>query len=129
MLDLVESPIRGKISDYGMEILKAKIGAINSPTNSKKLLKPFEIFGIKLTKKDIEALDHRNDFLHGKSPYSEKDNEPEDLKLARIAAHLFSLLTILILKFIEYKGHVVNYPAWIQINRNEPITEPPYKMI
>jgi len=55
------------ISDYGKRVLESKINSFNSPTNTKKLSKPFEIYGIKLSTEDIEILSHRNKFLHGSS--------------------------------------------------------------
>ncbi|MFT5971179.1 MAG: hypothetical protein ACI8ZO_001698, partial [Flavobacteriales bacterium] len=113
------------ITDYGQTILSAKIADINKPTNSKKLSKPFEILGIKLSKEDISILNHRNKFLHGTSPVSEN----EEIELRLIISRIELMLNRLILKYIGYSGHIINYYAWIQKNSKREITDHPFKII
>jgi hypothetical protein len=66
------------ISEEGMKILKKKVANINSPTNSFKLSKPFEIQRIKLSPRDVKILNERNSYLHGSSS-SERKGELNSL--------------------------------------------------
>lgn len=117
------------LSDYGEQILKAKINDLNKPTNSKKLTKPFELYGIHLSKDDINILNYRNKFLHGSSPFNEEELLNKDKEINYISKKLHFLTNCLILKYIGYKGHIVNYPAWHQFNWKEKITDPLYVVI
>lgn len=104
----------GDIGDEGTKILKNKISNLNSPTNRDKLIKPFEIYNIKLTKKDIQSIDKRNKYLHGKTPLNTK----ELFELNKLALELHYLAGCLLLKYVGYEGHVINLPIWY-IYKNE----------
>jgi len=117
------------ISKYGLQILKSKINDIDKPTNSKKLSKPFEIYGIELTKEDIEILSHRNKFLHGTSPYNDEELKEKEYDLIYIITRLELMINSLMLKYIGYKGHIINNPALLQINSKKEVTEPPFKLL
>lgn len=105
------------ISDYGKDILNAKINALNSPTNAKKLSKPFELFGIVLPEEDVSILNTRNKFLHGTSPLAEGE-APEELQA--IVNKLLFMLMILMLKYAGYYGHIIHYPDWIKYRYISP---------
>ena len=109
----------GFIDNYGLDILKSKLNNLNAPTNAKKLSKPFEIYGINLTKADLDILNHRNKFLHGTSPFAEDELPGKTLELGLIVARLWGLLNMLMLKYVGYRGHVKNLPAWILHNRKQ----------
>jgi hypothetical protein len=117
------------ISDYGMKIIESKINDINKPTNSKKLSIPFELYKIKLTKDDLEILNHRNKFLHGTSPFSEEELKEKEHEIKFIIARLHYMINSLMLKYIDYSGHIINYPAWIQFNRKEKVTDHLFRII
>lgn len=117
------------ISDYGNDILKAKIENINSPTNSKKLSKPFEILNLKLTKSEHLVLNHRNKFLHGTSPFQETDLENKENDIAYISKKLLTLCNSLILKYCGYSGHMIDYGGFHQLNWEDKVTEHLFKVI
>lgn len=117
------------IGDYGMQIIYSKINDINRPTNSKKLSMPFEIFKIKLSKEDLEILNHRNKFLHGTSPFTDDDLKNKEYELKFIVAKLENMLNILMLKYIGYTGHIVNYTVEIQQKFQKEITENKFILI
>ena len=96
-----------QIGDYGMAILNAKIENVNSPTNTKKLSKPFELYNIQLSKDDTEILGHRNKFLHGTAPFEEEKLEEKHIDLVFISSRLHFLLCTLMLKHIGYSGHIL----------------------
>jgi hypothetical protein len=105
------------ISEYGKDILEAKINALNSPTNAKKLSRPFELFGITLPEEDVAVLNTRNKFLHGTSPLETTEN-PEELQA--IVNKLLFMLMVLMLKHAGYSGHIVHYPDYIKYRYTSP---------
>lgn len=117
------------ISDYGKKIIESKINDINKPTNSKKLSIPFELYRIKLSKDDLEILNHRNKFLHGTSPFREDELKEKEDEIKFIIARLHYMINSLMLKYIGYSGHIINYPAWIQYNRKEKVTDHLFRII
>ena len=117
------------ISDYGKNILTSKIDNINSPTNSKKLSKPFEIYNLKLSKTELEILNHRNKFLHGTSPFEEEDLQNKDSDIAFISKKLLTLCNSLILKYCGYSGHTIDYSGYHQLRWENKVTEHLFKII
>lgn len=117
------------ISDYGNEILLAKIQNINSPTNSKKLSKPFELLNLKLSKSELLVLNHRNKFLHGTSPFEEDELKDKDNDIAFISKKLLTLCNSLILKYCGYSGHLKDYGGFHQLNWDDKVTEHLFKII
>lgn len=89
-------------------ILKKNIEKINNPTNRDKLLKPFEILKINLNKEDEEAIDNRNDFLHGRKIQTNENSE-DYIKIFEISLRLNNLLNKLILKHIGFSGYIINH--------------------
>ncbi len=95
-------------------VLKIRIEQINQITNGERLKAPFKKLGIKLLEKDIEVLKSRNDFLHGRIPdlskkigYPNLDTKNSDLYYASL--RFYTLLSILILKWIGFDNYVINY--------------------
>lgn len=99
---------KGSVDQAGMQILNAKIENLNSPTNRDKLLRPFELYGLKLSPEEIEILDHRNKYLHGDSPSDTKWLAEQNM----MALKLHNLTAVLLLKFAGYSGHTINLAAW-----------------
>lgn len=84
---------------------------------------------IELLPADLQVLETRNDFLHGRIPDFNKlgidreDNiKNKDMYYASV--RLFTLLSMLILKWIGYDNYVLNYPKihekYCQIKLKEP---------
>lgn len=95
----------------GQQILKSKIDNINQLTNRGKLTKPFELLKFKLTTEDIKAIEHRNDFLHGRIALGFNDEvKVANQEVYYISLRLYTLLAILILKSVGYDNRIVNYP-------------------
>lgn len=90
------------------DVLKNRINNFNSPTNRDKLVKPFEILKIKLTSDDLECIDRRNDFLHGRRPTVEKGNDFN--LILHTALKLVVLNSALILKYCGFSGKILNHP-------------------
>jgi len=108
-----------QLDESGIEILKKKVSNLNTPTNRDKLIKPFEICNIKLTQENINSIDRRNAYLHGRSPMKTEDK----FELNKIALELHFLVACLILKYIGYEGHVINLPIWSIYKNKEKFNE------
>ncbi len=96
-------------------VLKTRIEQINQITNAERLKAPFTKLGIRLLERDIEILKSRNDFLHGRIPDLSKsieepsiDKKNKDLYYASM--RFYTLLNMLILKWIGFDNYVINYP-------------------
>jgi hypothetical protein len=95
-------------NEDSVTILGKNIFNINSPTNRDKLLKPFEILKISISKEDEEAIDNRNNFLHGRKIQT-NENIEDYVKIFEITLRLNNLLNKLILKYIGYSGYIINH--------------------
>ena len=114
----------------GKQILKNKIENINQLTNRSKLSKPFELLKFTLTPEDIKAIEHRNDFLHGRITLMLGDNTEEATKeIYYIALRLYTLLAVLILKSIGYDNKIVNYPKIHEVVYSKKLDELHFRQI
>lgn len=106
------------ISDEAFTKISSDIEKINSPTNKQKLLQPFKHLNINLPPKDIEAIESRNDFLHGR--IHEKGDKHS---LSLINGRLLFCINCLILKHIDFEGYVIYHPSLYQFNNNLRLEE------
>lgn len=109
---------KDKLSVEAFTKISSDIERINSPTNKQKLLQPFKHLNINLPTKDIEAIERRNDFLHGRIP--EKDDRHY---LSLINGRLLFCINCLVLKHIGFEGYIVYHPSIYQFNNNLKIEE------
>lgn len=111
LLDVLEK-YRDDINKVGskdsVNILEKNIDKLNNPTNRDKLLKPFKILNINLSKEDEEAIDNRNNFLHGRKIKS-NENTKDYIKISEISLRLNYLLNKLILKHVGFSGYIINH--------------------
>jgi hypothetical protein len=116
-----------KLSAKSTVILKERINNINQITNQSKLMKPFEILNFNLSAEDIIAINHRNNFLHGKIAYlPDKKNKKKEVTLQvsgqeiyYTALRLYTLLSVLILKSVKYDNKILNHPKIQSHNYND----------
>ncbi len=101
-----------EIDEEEQKFVMNRIDQICTPRNQDKLIKPFEILGIQLSSEERDILGIRNILLHG-SPVDPKKvplQSAENYQAAYyVALHLHSLVSRLILKYIDYNGYIVNY--------------------
>jgi len=102
--------------------LLKKINSITNPPNKNKYLRSFELFKINLPTELKKLLDTRNKFFHGKTPYPEDSykNKVKDFNLEADRLHM--LVSILLLKYAGYKGHIKNQ-AGFRINSSDYFLE------
>lgn len=98
-----------------LKVLITRIDQINQITNGSRLKAPFTKLGITLLERDMEVLRSRNDFLHGRIPDISKtvanpglDEKNRDLYYASL--RFYTLINMLIMKWIGYENFVINYP-------------------
>jgi hypothetical protein len=114
----------------GLQILKSRIDNINQLTNQAKLTKPFELLKFKLTDEDIKAIDHRNDFLHGRLTLAIEGNiKRVNHEIYYITLRLYTLLSVLILKSVGYDGKIVNYPVIHNSIYKKLLNEPYFRQV
>lgn len=104
---------KDQIDEPGMKVIETRLNNLNSPTNSNKLVLPFELNGISLQESEVLAIKDRNKFLHGEVYHRVNESgdrvEIENLELLRIMLRLFHLISLLVLKDIGFSGVVLNH--------------------
>lgn len=105
-----------EISPETLKKIESDIDRINSLTNKQKLTLPFEYYNYNLSTKEIEAIERRNDFLHGRIP---ENSNKHDLPL--IVGRLLFCVNVLILKYIEFSGYIYYPSTMYQYNNNLPL--------
>ncbi len=111
-------------------ILTNRIQAFNKPTNSDKLEKSFQLYGIKLNNHDKEILKYRNIFLHGSSPVKDFEESIEKkIDLSLISNKLHLLVNCLLFKYLGYRGHVTNHFAFAESKTKEFVSEHYFRVL
>jgi len=133
--------LKGKLKEYepivsidGYKTVEGRIEYINQPTNKARLLAPFTALGIKLLEEDMKILNTRNDFLHGRIPdLSNLGNDrPDSIKnneMYYASIRLYTLLNMLIMKWIGFDNYVINYPKIHEKFCKIKLKEPYYRKV
>jgi len=108
-----------QVPKEGMNILKKNIEGINKPTNRDKLVQTFRLYGLELSQEDVDAIDKRNEYLHGRNPLS----SGQHFELTQISLRLHTLILSLLLKSCGYSGHVINLDIEVIITNEEKMSE------
>jgi hypothetical protein len=124
---------KDEIDAEGQAILKLRIDQINQKTNREKLLVPFNLLKIPISSSDIEAIEQRNAFLHGRTPMIQ-EIEPKSLNEADkfryyLYLKLYVLVSSIIMKYIGYDNLVVNYPKIYEKDTGFDLDEEYYRQI
>jgi hypothetical protein len=128
VLGQFEDRIKAAGNKDSIAILTKNIDGLNSPTNRDKLTKPFEIYGIQLSKEEQKAIGNRNSFLHGRSLDIEEGSE-EYLVIYMNSLRLHKLVCKLILKHIGFSGYVVNHLKYNEANFDTAVEEDLFEFI
>lgn len=121
-------------SGFAYQVLENKINNLNAPTNKSKLKAPFDSLNIVLLPKDLEILETRNDFLHGRAPDLTREGKSRttarlNLDLHYSALRLFTLLNMLIMKYVGFDGYILNYPKIKEESTGIYLNEDPYRKV
>lgn len=122
------------VESQDLKVLKIRVDNINQITNGARLKAPFSKLGISLLPKDMEILEARNAFLHGRIPDISKsglisDTERKNKDLYYASMRFYTLLNMLILKWAGFDGHVINYPKVYSDYTKIKLKEPFYRKI
>ena len=87
-----------------------KLEQINQVGNSDSFLLSFELLDIALNDDDINCINMRNDFLHGRLPFENEalEKDEKDYQLQHIVYKLHFLISSLIFKKCGYNGYLLN---------------------
>ncbi len=121
------------VGEEGIAIIKNRINQINQRTNRDKLLIPFNILKIPISTIDIEAIEQRNAFLHGKTPMvnsndSKNLNEADKFRYY-LYLKIYVLISSVILKYVGYDNYIVNYPKIYEKSTGIKLEEDHYRLI
>lgn len=107
-----------------------KIEHLNQVSNRDSFILVFKILKIKLNTDDINCIEMRNDFLHGRIPFENEEEKDAENKLLHIVYKLHLLITSLILKYCGYNGFVFNNIMYLNLlHFNKKLTEPLFRKI
>lgn len=109
---------KNNFTDIEYESLSKKISYLNTPFNKDKYLLAFKFFNIDLPEIFTSLLNTRNLYFHGKTPYAEGELKSNIRDLHNDADRLHMLVSILILKYVGYRGHIKNHAAYNLANKN-----------
>ncbi len=114
--------------------LQKRIDQLNQPTNKSRLKAPFDLLGINLLAEDLKILETRNDFLHGRVPDltnsgANRSTERMNKDLYYCSIRFYTLLNLLILKWIGYDNRVVNLPKLNESFTGIKIDEEPFRLV
>lgn len=122
------------ISPSDLDTLKKRIEQFNQTTNKARLQAPFELLHITLLDEDLKILETRNDFLHGRVPDltnagAKRSTDRINKDLYYCSMRFYTLLNMIILKWIGYDNKVVNYPKIHEGFTQIRLEEEPYRQV
>ncbi|MFH6989247.1 hypothetical protein ACHRVW_16015 [Flavobacterium collinsii] len=106
-----------------------KLEQINQVTNKDSFKIAFSLCDFSLTDIDEIALLKRNDFLHGRIPFEDEEDQKQNHELKFITYKLHFLVTTLILKYCKFNGLLKNNPKFFSVfaEDNKEIAEPLFR--
>ncbi|MCG7500372.1 hypothetical protein MHM83_00655 [Tenacibaculum sp. Mcav3-52] len=119
--------------DDDLSPIKNRIDNLNQGTNNDKLKSCFNKLNINLLSSDREVIKARNIFLHGDIPnYRKKKNRSindKDLDMYYTSIRIYTLLNMLILKYVGYDNYVINFPKIYEKNTGYVVNEDYYRKV
>jgi hypothetical protein len=114
--------------------LKIRIEQLNQITNKARLRAPFELLGITLDEEDLRVLETRNNFLHGRVPDLtdagvKRSTDRINKDLYYCSMRFYTLLNMIILKWVGYDNRVVNYPKIQEMFTQIRLKEEPFRQV
>lgn len=100
----------GYLSDEEKKFVTNKLNSFNQPTNRDKLMAPFAALGIELSQKELDTIEQRNDFLHGRNDCG-IDSESMN-RMVWTCKLLHQLCCILLFKLAGFSGYIIDQTAF-----------------
>jgi len=101
-------------------ILYKRIDNINQTTNKDALQMSFKFVGLDLSEEDIRCINYRNDFLHGRIPFTPSE-DADDFEMTRVVFKLQLLVVSLLLKKVNYQGELLNFFTYLCLYKYKTI--------
>jgi len=97
-----------------LNTLLGRVERINEVTNKSRLRIPFKLLNIELSVADLDTIETRNAFLHGRIPDitgvgDKRSEKREGLDRYYASLRLYTLLNRLILKWCGYNNYIMNH--------------------
>jgi hypothetical protein len=119
--------------NYDLNPIIKRINNINQATNNDKLISSFKKLNIELLKEDLKVIKARNRVLHGNFPnYRNKRNRSirdKDSDLYYTSIRVYTLLNMLILKYIGYNNYVINFSKIYEKDTSYSVSEEFYRKV
>lgn len=133
LLNVIEQ-YSSEISPEGLDILTTRINQINNRTNSLRLKASFDKLGIELNELDLKTIQARDDLLHGRFPdlmNNKNDRSTQEInrELYFTSLRFYTLINMLILKWVGYDNRVVNYTKLKQAYTDIELNEEPFRQV
>ncbi len=114
--------------------LHKRVDQLNQTTNKARLKAPFDLLKIAINNEDLTILETRNDFLHGRVPDltnagEKRSTERINKDLYYCSIRFYTLLNMIILKWIGYDNRVVNYPKIHEGFTQIRLDEEPFRQV
>jgi len=114
--------------------LRKRIDQLNQTTNKSRLKVPFDLLKIAINDEDLKILETRNDFLHGRVPDltnagAKRSTDRINKDLYYCSMRFYTLLNMIILKWIGYDNRVVNYPKIHEGFTQIRLEEEPFRQV
>ncbi|GMV77151.1 MAG: hypothetical protein AMXMBFR79_02860 [Chitinophagaceae bacterium] len=122
------------ISADDLATLHKRIDQLNQTTNKARLKAPFDLLTIAINDEDLKIIETRNDFLHGRVPDltnagDKRSTDRINKDLYYCSMRFYTLLNMIILKWIGYDNRVVNYPKIHEGFTQIRLEEEPFRQV
>ncbi len=122
------------ISPDDLATLHKRVDQLNQTTNKARLKAPFDLLTITINNEDLRILETRNDFLHGRAPDltnagAKRSVDRINKDLYYCSMRFYTLLNMIILKWIGYDNRVVNYPKIHEGFTQIHLEEEPFRQV
>lgn len=122
------------ISPDDLVTLHKRVEQLNQTTNKARLKAPFDLLTITINEEDLAILETRNDFLHGRVPDltnagAKRSTDRINKDLYYCSMRFYTLLNMLILKWIGYDNRVVNFPKIHEGFTQIRLDEEPFRQV
>lgn len=89
-----------------------RVDNMNGPTNADQLTQPFDILNLTLRDDEIEAIKHRNNFIHRGRLLKVEEHEKDPSKWTMVWSAemtLYTAINKLLLKYLGYSGPLIDW--------------------
>ena len=98
------------LSDEEKKFITKKLNNLNQPTNIDKLQVPFAALGVTLSQAELDTIEMRNDFLHGRN---DCNLNPKSMnQMVWTCKLLHQLCCILLFKLSGFSGYIIDQTAF-----------------